>query len=157
MAVKVGERAPDFTLVDTGLKPRALKDFLGKTTVLAFYPAAFTGVCTKEMCTFRDSLGQLSGIGAQVVGISADTPFSNKAFAEQNGLTFPVLSDYNREVIKAFGIAFPDLAGLKGLTVAKRSVFVLDRQGVVRYAWVSEDPKKEPDYAEVTKAAQSLK
>lgn len=157
MAVKVGEKAPEFTLVDTGLKPRSLRDFLGKTTVLAFYPAAFTGVCTKEMCTFRDSLAQLNGIGAQVVGISADIPFSNKAFAEQNGLTFPVLSDYNREAIKAFGITFPDLAGLKGLTVAKRSVFVLDKQGIVRYAWVSEDPKKEPDYAEVTKAAQSLK
>lgn len=157
MAVKVGEKAPDFTLVDTGLKPRSLKEFLGKTTVLAFYPAAFTGVCTKEMCTFRDTLGQLTSVGAQVVGISTDTPFSNKAFAEQNGLTFPVLSDYNREVTKAFGIAFPDLAGLKGLTVAKRSVFVLDKQAVVRYAWISEDPKKEPDYAEVTKAARSLK
>ncbi|MCI0370579.1 MAG: peroxiredoxin [candidate division NC10 bacterium] len=157
MAVQVGQKAPDFTLVDTGLKPRSLKDFLGKTTVLAFYPAAFTGVCTKEMCTFRDSLSQLTGSGAQVVGISADTPFSNKAFAEQNSLTFPVLSDYSREAIKAFGIAFPDLAGLKGLTVAKRSVFVLDKQGVVKYAWVSEDPKKEPDYAGVTKVAQSLK
>lgn len=157
MAVKVGEKAPDFTLVDTALKPRSLKEFLGKTTVLVFYPAAFTGVCTKEMCAFRDNLSQLSSIGTQVVGISADTPFSNKAFAEQNSLTFPVLSDYNREAIKAFGIAFPDLAGLKGLTVAKRSVFVLDKQGVVKYAWVSEDPKKEPDYAEVTKAAQSLK
>ncbi|MEK7853577.1 MAG: peroxiredoxin [candidate division NC10 bacterium] len=157
MAVKVGEKAPDFTLVDTALKPRSLKEFLGKATVLVFYPAAFTGVCTKEMCAFRDNLSQLSSIGAQVVGISADTPFSNKAFAEQNSLTFPILSDYNREAIKAFGIAFPDLAGLKGLTVAKRSVFVLDKQGVVKYAWVSEDPKKEPDYAEVTKAARSLK
>ena len=157
MAVKVGEKAPEFTLVDTALKPRSLKEFLGKTTVLVFYPAAFTGVCTKEMCAFRDNLSQLSSIGAQVVGISADTPFSNKAFVEQNSLTFPILSDYNREAIKAFGIAFPDLAGLKGLTVAKRSVFVLDKQGVVKYAWVSEDPKKEPDYAEVTKAAQSLK
>lgn len=157
MAVKVGEKAPEFTLVDTALKPRSLKEFLGKTTVLVFYPAAFTGVCTKEMCAFRDNLSQLSSIGTQVVAISADTPFSNKAFAEQNSLTFPVLSDYNREAIKAFGIAFPDLAGLKGLTVAKRSVFVLDKQGVVKYAWVSEDPKKEPDYAEVTKAARSLK
>ena len=157
MAVKVGEKAPDFTLVDTSLTPRFLKEFLGKTTVLVFYPAAFTGVCTKEMCAFRDNLSQLSSIGAQVVGISADTPFSNKAFAEQNSLAFPILSDYNREAIKAFGIAFPDLAGLKGLTVAKRSVFVLDKQGVVKYAWVSEDPKKEPDYAEVTKAARSLK
>ncbi|MEK7367991.1 MAG: peroxiredoxin [candidate division NC10 bacterium] len=157
MAVKVGEKAPEFTLVDTALKPRSLKEFLGKTTVLVFYPAAFTGVCTKEMCAFRDNLSQLSSIGAQMVGISADTPFSNKAFAEQNSLTFPILSDYNREAIKAFGIAFPDLAGLKGLTVAKRSVFVLDKQGVVKYAWVSEDPKKEPDYAEVTKAARSLK
>jgi peroxiredoxin len=157
MAILVGQKAPDFTLVDTALKPHSLKDFQGKTTVLAFYPAAFTGVCTKEMCTFRDNLSQLNSIGAQVVGISADTPFSNKAFAEKHGLNFPLLSDYNREAIKAFGIAFPDLAGLKGLTVAKRSVFVLDKQGTVRYAWVSEDPKKEPDYAEVTRAAQALK
>jgi peroxiredoxin len=157
MAIQVGQKAPDFTLVDTALKPHSLKDFQGKATVLAFYPAAFTGVCTKEMCTFRDNLSQLNSIGAQVVGISADTPFSNKAFAEKHGLNFPLLSDYNREAIKAFGIAFPDLAGLKGLTVAKRSIFVLDKQGTVKYAWVSEDPKKEPDYAEVTKAAQALK
>ena len=157
MAVRVGENAPDFTLVDTALKPRALKEFLGKTTILAFFPAAFTGVCTKEMCTFRDSLSELNSAGAQVVAISADTPFSNKAFAEQNRLSFPVLSDYTREAIRAFGIAFPDLAGLKGLTVAKRAVFILDRQGVVRYAWVSEDPKKEPDYTAVANAAQSLK
>jgi len=157
MTTQVGQKAPDFTLVDTALKPRSLKDFQGKTTVLAFYPAAFTGVCTKEMCAFRDSLSQLNSIGAQVVGISTDTPFSNKAFAEQNGLNFPLLSDYNRETIKAFGIAFPDLAGLKGLTVAKRSVFVLDKQGTVKYAWVSEDPKKEPDYTEVARVAQAIK
>ena len=157
MTPQVGQKAPDFTLVDTALKLHSLKDFHGKTTVLAFYPAAFSGVCTKEMCTFRDSLSQLTGSGSQVVGISADTPFSNKAFAEQNSLNFPVLSDYNREAIKAFGIAFPDLAGLKGLTVAKRSIFVLDKQGTVKYAWVSEDPKKEPDYAEVTRSAQALK
>ena len=157
MTTQVGQKAPDFTLVDTALKPRSLKDFQGKTTVLAFYPAAFTGVCTKEMCAFRDSLSQLNSIGAQVVGISTDTPFSNKAFAEQNGLNFPLLSDYSRETIKAYGIAFPDLAGLKGLTVAKRSVFVLDKQGTVKYAWVSEDPKKEPDYTEVARAAQAIK
>ena len=157
MTTQVGQKAPDFTLVDTALKPRSLKDFQGKTTVLAFYPAAFTGVCTKEMCAFRDSLSQLNSIGAQVVGISTDTPFSNKAFAEQNGLNFPLLSDYNRETIKAYGIAFPDLAGLKGLTVAKRSVFVLDKQGTVKYAWVSEDPKKEPDYTEVARVAQAIK
>ena len=99
MAVKVGEKAPDFTLVDTALKPRSLKEFLGKTTVLVFYPAAFTGVCTKEMCAFRDNLSQLSSIGAQVVGISADTPFSNKAFSEQNSLAFPILSEDRKSVV----------------------------------------------------------
>ncbi len=153
MAVEVGQRAPDFTLKDTDLKDRSLKEFQGKKVILAFYPATFTGVCTKEMCTFRDSLAQLAGANAQVLGISTDTPFANKAFAKENGITFPLLSDVNREAIKAYAVVFPDLAGVKGLTVAKRAVFVIDGGGVVRYRWVSPEPKVEPNYAEVLAAA----
>ena len=156
MAVEVGQRAPDFTLKDTDLKDRSLKEFQGKKVILAFYPAAFTGVCTKEMCTFRDSLGQLGSAHAQVLGISTDTPFANKAFAKDNGITFPLLSDVNRDVIRSYDVVFPDLAGVKGLTVAKRAVFVIDGGGVVRYKWVAPEPKVEPSYAEVIAAAGKI-
>jgi peroxiredoxin len=123
-----------------------LKEFLGKKIVLAFFPGAFTGVCTKEMCTFRDSLQTLPG---QVVAISVNDPFSNKGFAETHHLQFPILSDYTRENIKKYNIVINDFAGLKGYTAAKRSVFILDQNGVVRYKWVSEDPGKEPNYEEI--------
>jgi peroxiredoxin len=123
-----------------------LKEFLGKKVVLAFFPGAFTGVCDKEMCTFRDSLQTLP---AQVVAISVNDPFSNKGFAETHQLQFPILSDYTRETIKKYNIVANDFAGLKGYTAAKRSVFILDQNGVVRYRWVSEDAGKEPNYEEI--------
>ena len=123
-----------------------MKEFLGKKVVLAFFPGAFTGVCTKEMCTFRDSLQTLPG---QIVAISVNDPFSNKGFAETHQLQFPILSDYTRETIKKYNIVSNDFAGLKGYTAAKRSVFILDENGVVRYKWVSEDPGKEPNYEEI--------
>ncbi len=153
MAVAVGQAAPAFTLKDTDMKDRSLSEFKGKKVILAFYPAAFTGVCTKEMCTFRDSLAELGSANAQVLGLSTDTPFANKAFGKENGITFPLLSDVNRDVIKAYDVVFQDLAGIKGLTVAKRAVFVIDGGGVVRYTWVAPEPKVEPNYAEVTAAA----
>ena len=156
MAVQVGDKAPDFTLVDGDKKPRSLSEFLGKKSVLAFFPGAFTGVCTKEMCTFRDSMSHFNELNAQVVGISVDAPFSNKAFAAQNNLQFPVLSDYSRSAVKAYGIALDDFAGLAGYTAAKRSVFVLDKGGVVRYAWVSDTPGVEPNYEEISKALVSI-
>jgi peroxiredoxin len=157
MALAVGKQAPDFTLVDTERKPRSLAEFKGKKLILAFYPAAFTGTCTKEMCAFRDSLGDLSQLAAAVVGISVDTPFANKAFAEQHKINFPLLSDYTRQVVTSYGVQFPNLAGLTGYTAAKRSVFVLDGAGVIRYMWVSDDPTKEPNYEEVKKAVQQIK
>lgn len=147
--IGVGQKAPDFTLPDTELKPRRLRDFLDKKAVLAFYPGAFTSVCTKEMCTFRDSIAKLSYLKAQVVGISVNDPFSNKAFAERNMLNFPLLSDYNREVVGLYGVAGEDFAGLKGYTAAKRSIFVVDRERTVRYVWISEDPRAEPNYDEI--------
>jgi len=154
--VNVGEKAPDFTLPDTDRKLRKLSEFRGKKLVLAFFPGAFTSVCTKEMCAFRDSLTRLSDLKAQVVGVSVNDPFSNKGFAERNLLTFPLLSDYNREVIRLFGIELTDFAGLKGYSVAKRSVFILDKDGVVRYRWVSEDPGAEPNYREIENALSQI-
>jgi glutaredoxin-dependent peroxiredoxin len=157
MAVRDGEKAPDFTLVDTDKKPRSLKEFYGKKTVLAFFPGAFTGVCTKEMCTFRDSMSRFNDMNAQVVGISVDAPFSNKAFATQNNLQFPILSDYGRSVIRSYGIVQENFAGLSGYEAAKRSVFVLDNAGLVRYAWVSDNPGIEPNYDEISKALSAIK
>jgi len=152
----VGEKAPDFTLPDTDRKPRKLSEFLGKKLVLAFFPGAFTSVCTKEMCTFRDSLTKLSELKAQVVAVSVNDPWSNKGFAERNMLTFPLLSDYNREVVRLYGIELKDFAELKGYNVAKRSVFILDQNGVVRYRWVSEEPGVEPNYREIEDALSKI-
>ena len=146
--VKQGEKAPTFTLVDTDKKPHTLSEIVktSKVTVLAFFPGAFTGVCTKEMCTFRDSLGELSKVPAHVVAISVNDPWSNKAFSEHNRLNFPILSDYNREVVRQYGVFHENFGGLKGYTAAKRSVFVLDSNGVVTYSWISDDPSREPAY-----------
>ena len=112
--INVGDKAPDFTLIDTNLKPRSLSEFLGNKIVLAFFVGAFTSVCTKEMCTFRDSMARLISLKAKVIGIAVTDPFSNKAFAEKNFLPFPILSDHKREVIRTYGIELPDFAGLKG-------------------------------------------
>jgi glutaredoxin-dependent peroxiredoxin len=153
---RVGEKAPDFTLPDIDMKKRSLHDFQGQKVVVAFFVGAFTNTCTKEMCAFRDSMARLIDLKAQVVGISVNDPFSNKEFAEKNRLTFPILSDYNREVIKTYNLESPDFVGLKGYTVAKRSIFVLDKQGIVRYTWVTENPTVEPNYSAIEKALTEI-
>lgn len=153
MSVEIGQKMLDFQLHDQDKKQRSLKEFQGKKVVLAFFPGAFTGVCTREMCTFRDSMQSLPG---QVVAVSVNDPFTNKAFADMHSLQFPILSDYMRETIKKLNIFHNDFAGLKGYTAAKRSVFVLDPTGAVRYKWISEDPTKEPNYDEVKSALGKL-
>lgn len=154
--VKVGDMAPDFTLPDTDMKPRSLKEFSGQKVVIAFFVGAFTSVCTKEMCEFRDSMDRLTDLEAQVIGISVNDPFANKAFAEKNRLPFPVLSDYNREVIKTYGLESTDFAGLMGYTVAERSIFILDPKGMVRYVWVSDNPTIEPNYQEIQSKLEEI-
>jgi len=149
LAVEIGQKPPDFQLPDQDKSMRSLKDFLGKKTVLAFLPGAFTGVCDREVCRLQDSMGRLSELGAQVVAISVSDPFANKAFAEAYKLQFPVLSDYTRETVKKYNLFHENFAGLRGYTVAKRSVFILDGAGTVRYKWISEDPGKEPNYEEI--------
>ncbi len=154
MPVTVGQKAPNFSLPDTGKKITSLSDFAGKKVVLAFYPGAFTGVCEKEMCALRDSLSEFNSLNAQVLGISVDSPFSNKAFADKNSLSFPLLSDYTRYVSSQYCGLVSNFAGLVGLTAANRSVFVINENGEVTYVWISENPGVEPPYEEVKKAVQ---
>ena len=156
MAAEVGQAAPDFTLYDTDRNQRSLSDFKGKNVVLAFFPGAFTGVCTTEACTLRDSVDQFNSMNAQVIGITVDGPFAQKAWSDQNNLNFPFLSDFSREVINQYGVAFPNLAGVEGYVVANRAVLVLDQEGVVRYKWVAPNPGIEPNYEEVKAAVSSL-
>jgi peroxiredoxin len=138
------------------MKPRSLNDFLGRKIVLAFFVGAFTSTCTKEMCQFRDSMARLIDLNAEVIGISVNDPFSNKAFAEKNMLSFPILSDYKREVIKTYGLELLNFAGLEGYTVAKRSIFILDQKGLVRYVWVSDNSAVEPNYQEIQTILQQI-
>lgn len=155
MSAQVGTKAPDFTLKNQDMQEVRLSAGFGRqNTVLAFFPAAFTSVCTKELCTFRDQLAQLNRANAQVYGISVDTPFTLKVFGQQNGLNFPLLSDFNKDVIRAYGVYLDELAGLKG--VAKRAVFLIDGQGVIRHAEVTPTPGDEPDYGRLHAAIAAL-
>jgi peroxiredoxin len=155
MSIEVGAKAPDFALPNQDRETVRLSDVVKKgPVVLAFLPGAFSGTCTAEMCKFRDSLPELGKTGAQVVGVSTDTFFALKAWGDQQKYTFPLLSDYNKDVIRQYGVVNPDMIGLKD--IAKRSVFVIDRGGVVRYREVLDDARNEPDYGKVKQALASL-
>jgi len=147
MPADVGSIAPDFTLVNQDREPVTLSRLRGRPVVLAFFPAAFSSVCTKELCTFRDGMSALEQAKAQVFGISVDSFFALKAFHDQQGFKFALLSDFNKQVIRDYGVFNEDMIGLKG--IAKRAVFVLDAHGVVRYREVLEDARNEPDYQKV--------
>jgi peroxiredoxin len=156
VAIEVGQPAPDVQLVNYDRKAVKISDLRGKPTVLAFFPAVFTSTCTREMCVFRDNLAKFNTLDAQVIGISVDMPFSQKVFAEANALNFPLMSDYHREAVTAFGVADPHFVGGLLPGAAMRSVFVLDTEGVVRFAWVAPTQRSEPDYAAVEAAVRAL-
>ena len=149
MAINVGDTAPNFELVDTELKMRTLDEFKGKKIVLSFIVAARSPVCEVELCTFRDSWDEISNLGAQVIAISNDGPFANKAFAEKNNYNFPLLGDYKSQTIRDYDVLMPHLLHVKDYNAAKRSVFIIDENGTIVYKWVSEDPLKEPNYQEI--------
>ncbi|MCS6937236.1 MAG: peroxiredoxin [Candidatus Bipolaricaulota bacterium] len=156
--MELHQKAPDFTTKASDgerIEDFTLSKELGKEhIVLAFFPLAFTSVCTNEMCQFRDQMQQFHQLKARVYGISVDSPFALNAFIKANGLKFKLLSDFNKEISRAYGVLYEDLMGLKG--VAKRSVFVLDKNGILRYKWVSEDPKVLPNFDEIQKVLQGL-
>lgn len=151
MGLTIGQKAPGFSLkrkTAEGLQDVSLGDYQGKkNVVLLFFPLAYTSVCTDEMCSVSQGLSEYEGLNAQVLGISVDSPFAQEAWAKANNITIPLLSDFNKEVSAAYGSQYAELLGFKG--VAKRSAFVIDKGGVVRYASVSDDPKVVPDFSAI--------
>jgi len=153
MALSIGTKAPDFSLsskTPDGLKLVKLSDNFGKkNTVLLFFPMAFTGVCTTELCQASDGLDAYAEINAQVYGISGDSPFSLEVWAEKERIKVPLLSDYDHVVTKAYGVAYDSFAPDRGLPmggVPKRSAFIIDRNGVIQYAESSDNPRQLPNF-----------
>lgn len=145
MAVAIGQKAPDFTLFSSDLKEVSLSDYAGKKVVIHFFPMAFTGVCTTQLCTMRDSFGYYEGLGAEVLGISVDSPFTLAKFKEDNKYQFPLLSDFNKEVSQAYGAYYDEFVfNLKG--VSKRAAFVVDENQQLIYAEVLESAGDLPDF-----------
>jgi peroxiredoxin len=146
MALQIGDKAPLFSLLDSETKSAvSLEQFKGKKVVLHFFPMAFTGVCTTQLCTLRDDLSAYESLGAEVIAISVDSPFTLSQFKKDQGYNFPLLSDFNKEVSQAYGAFYEEFVfGLKG--VAKRSAFVIDEEGVIRYAEVLESAGDLPNF-----------
>lgn len=155
---RIGQRAPEFSLPDADGKQRNLGEFVGRAVaLLAFFPFAFSGVCDKEMCVFRDGFGELTAPTTQIVGISVDSVFTLRTFAQTYDLQFPLLSDYNRRVSKLYGVLQEPWVGFDYGGVAKRSIFLIDKKGSLRYKWITDTPSNEPPYDEVSEAAARLK
>jgi peroxiredoxin len=154
MALSTGSKAPEFTLktkTAEGLEDVSLSDNLGKQkTVLLFFPLAFTSVCMEEMCSVSDGIQKYKDLNAAVYGISVDSPFAQEKMAEVDGLQFPLLSDFNKEVAAAYDVLYEDLLGFHG--VAKRSAFVIDEEGTIIYSESSDDPKQLPDFDAIVAA-----
>jgi peroxiredoxin len=159
MPIPVGTKAPDFTLKSkqaSGLVDIKLSNNLGKkNTVLLFFPAAFTGVCTQELCDVTAGLSAYSGLNADVIGISIDTPFAQEAWAQKEKIQLPLASDLNKEVIKKYDVVFPMLAGV-GDTAA-RAAFVIDKNGIVQYSEQTPTPKDLPNFEKVKETLAKLK
>jgi len=148
--LNVGDKAPDFELLDTNQEVHRLSTNKEGLTILAFFPAAGSPVCTVEMCNFRDTLSSLKKDNVNIFGISVDTPFANKVFAEHHNLNFPVLSDYDKKVIEQYHVVMPSLGKLKDFKVAKRSIFIVDNNNLdIKYRWVTDNPLIEPNYEEI--------
>ena len=155
MAIQVGQQAPEFTLRNSDKQDMTLSDFKGKNVVLLFYPLAFTGVCTTELCSMRDNIAVYEGLNAQVLAISVDSIYTLDKFKKEQGYNFPLLSDFNKEVSAAYGSLYENFGyGMKG--VSKRAAFVIDGAGIVRYAEILEDAGKIPDFEAVKETLAQL-
>ncbi|HEY5753504.1 MAG TPA: redoxin domain-containing protein [Chthoniobacterales bacterium] len=164
MALQVGDKAPDFTLptkTADGPKLVSLTDFIGKkNTLILFFPMAFTGVCTTEMCSVTQGLDAYASVNAEVLGISGDSPFAQEAWAQKEKIAVTLLSDYEHNVARAFGVAYDSFLPEKNLPmggVSKRSAFIVDKLGVIQYAQVSESPKDLPDFEAISAKLAQLK
>lgn len=154
MALKAGDKAPDFKLFSSELEEVSLSDSKGKKLVIHFFPMAFTGTCTEQLCTMRDSFGFYEGMNAEVVGISVDSPFTLAKFKEEQSYQFPLLSDFNKEISQAYGAFYDEFVfNLKG--VSKRAAFVVDEEGNITYAEVLENAGDLPDFNAIKQAVEA--
>jgi peroxiredoxin len=155
MAIEVGQAAPDFTLFDSDKNPVTLSSLRGSNVLLLFFPQAFTGVCTKELCSIRDNIASYNSTNAKVFGISVDSVFTLKKFKEEQQYNFPLLSDFNKEVSSLYDTIYTDwILNMKG--VSKRSAFVIDKEGIVRYAEVLDNAGEVPNFEKIQTTLSSL-
>jgi peroxiredoxin len=155
MALKIGDQAPNFKLYNTDKKEVTLSDYNGKNVLILFFPFAFTSVCTEELCTIRDNKKMYEGINAEILSISVDSPFTLAKFKEEMGYNFDLLSDFNKEVSSAYGSIYENFVfDLRG--VSKRSAFVVDKQGILRYIEVLESAGDQPNFNEINKVLNEL-
>ena len=153
MSVQVGDKAPVFTLVSSEKESISLDQYKGKNVVLLFFPMAFTGVCTTELCGMRDNIAMYQGLDAEILAVSVDSPFTLDKFKSDQNLNFPLLSDFNKEVSQNYGAYYDEFVlGLKG--VSKRAAFVIDKEGTVRYAEVLDNAGELPNFAAVKETLQ---
>ena len=155
MKIEVGQQASDFTLHDSAKQEVSLSSFKGKNVLLLFFPLAFTGVCTKELCTVRDNIGDYNNADAQVLGISVDSYATLAKFKAEQNINFPLLSDFNKEAIEKYDCVYNAFAGwMKG--VSKRSAFVIDKNGIIQYAEVLENAGELPNFEAINKTLAAL-
>jgi peroxiredoxin len=155
MSLKVGDKAPDFKLVDSDKNEVSLSNYSGKNLIIHFFPASFTGVCTTQLCTVRDAISLYHNDKCDVVAISVDLPFTLNKFKELQNLNFTLLSDFNKEASNAYGAIYENwILGLKG--VSKRSAFVVDGHGIIQYAEVLESAGDLPNFAEINATLERL-
>jgi glutaredoxin-dependent peroxiredoxin len=157
MSVQVGSTAPDFNLFNTEKTQVSLHAQKGKPVVLLFFPLAFTGVCTAELCSVRDNIAAYNATNAQVFGISVDSLFTLDKFKTEQNLNFPLLSDFNKEASSAFGVLYETFPAFGMLGVSKRSAFVIDAAGIVQYAEVCATPGDLPNFEAIQATLANLK
>ena len=156
MSISIGQAAPAFTLFDTDKKPTSLSDYKGKNVVVLFFPIAFSGVCTTELCSIRDNIGVYNSANAEVLGISVDSLFTLGKFKEEQKLNFSLLSDFNKAASKAFDVLYETFPTFEMQGVAKRSAFVIDKEGVVQYAEICPTPGDLPNFEAIQTVLNTL-
>lgn len=155
MPISIGQAAPDFTLFDSEKKPVTLSGLKGKNVLLLFFPQAFTSVCTKELCGVRDNISRYTNANAEVLGISVDSVFTLAKYKAEQAYNFPLLSDFNKEVSEAYDSLYKDwILNMKG--VSKRSAFVIDKEGIIRYAEIIESAGDVPDFEKIQSLLDEL-
>lgn len=156
MAIKVGDKAPAFTLVSDAKQGVSLSDYEGKNVVLLFFPLAFTSVCTTELCTMRDDIAYYGSLNTNVLAVSVDSPFTLKKFKEDQKLNFPLLSDFNKEVSRAYDSLYEKFPAFGMEGVSKRAAFVIDGEGTIQYAEILDNPGELPNFGKIKETLSSL-